>query len=443
MNQSSLPANRFSRAAAVAGLMLNMASATAKEAVHRYMQVRKPLNATDGERRDIIQHSLASEENLKLFVDCLCKMRGTALKFGQLLSLQYGILPESVRKALISVRHRADVMPEEHVKGMMARELGNNWQEMFKEFDFQPMASASLGQVHNAITKDGKRVCVKIQFPGVADSIDSDISNILFICTKTNLIPKNVFLSNFANEVKVELTSECDYKNEASFYKIFKQLLLGGFTVPDVIDALSTKHVITTAFVPGVPIEECRYLPQDIRDSIGDRLMRLSLSEIFIFGLMNTDPNPSNYLYNSQTDLIGLIDFGSCRSYDPKFVKDYYELVSASVSQVNDIASIRELSYRMGFLSRQDSEQMVHHHVESVLITGEPLRFEGRFDFGANNIIQQCREKASIILKIRKQPPPPEVYSLHRKLAGCYLICQLLRSRVEAHRIFKEITAVR
>ncbi|KAK1444132.1 ADCK3-like domain containing protein [Babesia gibsoni] len=414
------------------GLMINMASGAAKEAAYRYIQ---------GERGNLLQQSMKNDENMKLLVDCLCKMRGTALKFGQLLSLQYGILPETMRKALISVRHRADIMGVEQINRIMATELGQNWREMFQEFELHPMASASLGQVHRAVTKDGKKVCVKIQFPGIGDSIDSDISNIMFLCTKTNLIPQNLFLKHFAAELKVELTSECNYNNEANFYKIFKQLTLDGFMVPNVIDEMSTKRIITVEFVPGVPIEDCKHLPQSVRDSIGKRLMQLSLSEIFLFGLMNTDPNPSNYLYDQATDLIGLIDFGSCRSYNQKFVADYYKLVQASVEQ--DLEKIRHLSYKMRFLNDQDSEEMVQHHVESVLITGEPFRHEGLFDFGASDIIQQCRKKASIILKIRKQPPPPEVYSLHRKLAGCYVICQLIGARVNAHDIFKEISALR
>ncbi|CDR97866.1 ABC1family protein, putative [Babesia bigemina] len=442
MNQNAVPADRFSRVANIAGLMINVASTTAKQAVQRYMQVgaerRWTLTTVQGERGNVIQQAMASDENVKLLVDCLCKMRGTALKFGQLLSLQYGILPESIRRALVDVRHRADVMPEEQVIQILRNELGDGWRDKFEVFDLQPMASASLGQVHSAVTKDGRRVCVKVQFPGVADSIDSDVANLIFICTKTNLIPKNFFIKQFARELKVELTTECDYGNEASFYKIFKQLQLEGFSVPDVIDEVSTRRVITTEFVPGVPVEDCKHLPQHVRDSIGDRLLRISLSELFIFGLMNTDPNPSNYLYDEKTDLIGLIDFGSCRSFNPEFVREYSKLVLASVDE--DTEKIVSLSRSLGFLGDEDTDEMVRHHVESVLITGEPFRHDGRFDFRKHDIIQQCREKASIILKIRKQPPPPEVYSLHRKLAGCYVICQLLGAHVDAKSIFETIS---
>ncbi|GFE55291.1 aarF domain-containing kinase 4, putative [Babesia ovis] len=430
MNQNLLPADRYSRAATIAGFMFKAASLTAKQAVQRYLQ---------GERKNVLQQSLSSDENVDLLVDCLCQMRGTALKFGQLLSLQYGILPERIRKALVSVRHRADVMPEEQVKSIMQKEFGTDWESQFKQFNMQPIGSASLGQVHEAVTADGAHVCVKIQFPGVAESIDSDIANLIFLCTKTKMVPKSFFLNQFAKEIKVELTTECDYENEANFYRIFRQLVLDGFKVPSVIDDLSSKKVITTEFVTGVPIEECRNLPQEVRDSIGDRLLRLSLSELFIFGLMNTDPNPSNYLYDKHTDLIGLIDFGSCRSYSENFVSEYFKLVQASVNE--DVEQITMLSKSLGFINDDDSEEMVQHHAESVLITGQPFRHHGRFDFEACDIIQKCRKKASVILKIRKQPPPPEVYSLHRKLAGCYVMCNLIGARVDARNIYLEIAS--
>eukprot|EP00371_Babesia_bovis_P000568 XP_001609215.1 ABC1family protein [Babesia bovis T2Bo] len=455
MNQNTLPADRYSRAATVAGkaqqtyammfigFMLKAASLTAKQAVQRYLQVgpKHMIKRVQGERKSLLKGSMSSDEHVDLLIDCLCKMRGTALKFGQLLSLQYGILPERIRKALVAVRHRADVMPLEQVHQIMQKELGHNWKTLFREFKDQPLGSASLGQVHEAITADGTRVCVKVQFPGVAESIDSDIANLIFICTKTNLIPKSFFVNQFAREIKVELNSECNYENEANFYKIFRQLVLDGFNVPRVMEHLSTKRIITTEFVTGVPIEECKYLPQDIRDSIGDRLLRLSLSELFIFSLMNTDPNPSNYLYDEHTDIIGLIDFGSCRSYNQGFVEEYFRLVQASVNE--DIEQINTLSKSLGFLNDHDTEEMLKHHAESVLITGQPFRHQGRFDFSACDIIQRCREKASIILKIRKQPPPPEVYSLHRKLAGCYVMCNLIGARVDARNIFIDIARAR
>ncbi|KAK2197056.1 bifunctional ABC1 atypical kinase-like domain/Protein kinase-like domain superfamily/ADCK3-like domain/Protein kinase domain [Babesia duncani] len=430
MLENHIPSDRFSRAAAIAGLVVNVASNTAMDVISRYVQ---------GERQNVIKQSLSSDKNVKLLVDCLCKMRGTALKFGQLLSLQYGILPEVLRKALIQVRHHADIMPRWQVEDVMSRELGKDWIHKFKSFDFNPIASASLGQVHKAVCLDGQDVAVKIQFPGVAASISSDIDNLQLICKTFGLLPERFFVDQFANELKVELQSECNYVNEAQFYEIFRQLQLDGFHIPQLITPLCTSRVLTLHFVEGIPIENTRTLSQDVRNSIGDRLLHLSLCELFLFGLMNTDPNPSNYLYNATNDVIGLVDFGSCRRFSPKFVSEYFELVKASVEE-NDSEIIR-LSSSLGFLSEKDSIEMKQCHLASVLITGEPFRTQGRFDFGSSDIIKQLRRNASVILQKRTQPPPPEVYSLHRKLAGCYVICQMINAKVAASDIYHEIAS--
>uniref|UniRef100_A0A3B0MHF2 ABC1 family protein, putative n=1 Tax=Theileria annulata TaxID=5874 RepID=A0A3B0MHF2_THEAN len=428
MKENTLPTDRFSRAATLAGLIFNVASATTKDAIRRYMR---------GEYVDVLTNSLSNDNVIKLVVECLCKMRGTALKFGQLLSLQSDILPEKFRQALISSRHEADIMTKTQVDKILSREFGENWMDNFSEFDYQPMASASLGQAHKAKLKDGKEVAVKVQFPGILDSIDSDIENLVWICTYTKLVPDSFFIREYSRELKKEVIAECDYLNEAKFYEIFRKLNLEGFYVPKVIRELTTKKVITTEYVHGKPLEDLTGLSQETRNSVGRRILKLALSEIFVYELMNTDPNPSNYLYNEETDLIGLVDFGSCRIYHRKFVKPYLELVLATLR--DDLDEILRLSVEVGFLHPQETQMVINAHLDSVRASADPFKHDVEYDFKNSKTFSTCIERSNIIFNHRKKPPAPEIYSLHRKLAGAFLICKIISAKFNSKKVFGEV----
>lgn len=155
--------------------------------------------------------------------------------------------------ALDIVRQGADVMPRAQLNQVIDAELGPDWSSKLISFDYEPLAAASIGQVHKAVTKDGLEVAMKIQYPGVADSIDSDIDNVKLLLDYTNLIPKGLFLDSAMKVAKEELSRECDYELEAANQKRFRNLLsdLEGFYVPMVIDNISSKRVLTTELVSG------------------------------------------------------------------------------------------------------------------------------------------------------------------------------------------------
>nr|PVC50314.1 hypothetical protein MACL_00002350 [Theileria orientalis] len=428
MRENKLPTDRITRAATLAGMLLNVASSGTKDAMSRCIR---------GEYKDILKNSLTSDEVIRHVVECLCKMRGTALKFGQLLSLQTDVLPEKFRQALISSRHEADVMNKEQVEELLIQELGEKWSEHFEEFDFKPMASASLGQVHRAKTKEGVEVAVKVQFPGILDSIDSDMDNLVWMLTYTKIVPTNFFISQYAGEMRTEVMAECDYNNEAKFYEIFRKLNLEGFYVPKVIGHLSTKKIITTEFVKGRPLEELKDLSDEVRSSVARRIMKLSLSEVFVYELMNTDPNPSNYLYDEETDLIGLVDFGSCRIYNRKFVEQYLQLVRASVRE--DYDNIIKYSLEVGFTHPEETKEVLEAHLDSINASAEPFKYVGEYDFAKSTIFTTIMDRSKIIFTRRKKPPPPEIYSLHRKLAGAFLISKILSAKYNSKQVFDEI----
>lgn len=153
---------------------------------------------------------MISDENADRLAEALCRMRGAALKLGQMLVLQdESSLPPPLMRALDRVKQAADYMPKRQLEAQLVSELGENWRANFIDFNVVPIAAASIGQVHKATLLDGTEVAIKIQYPGVSDSIDSDLSNLKRVVQMTNLLPPGLFVDNIIQVASVELKAEC------------------------------------------------------------------------------------------------------------------------------------------------------------------------------------------------------------------------------------------
>ena len=208
---------------------------------------------------------------------------------------------------LLRLQDSADYMPHRQMQDVMTKEFGENWRGMFAEFDNVPMAAASIGQVHAAKMKDGRAVAIKIQYPGVAESIDSDLDNLSILLTASKLLPKGLYLDKTIAVARTELDWECDYIREAECIRIFGKLLESDphYTVPKVVDEATGKNVITMERMWGVPIgKRSREFTQAVRDWLGTQILRLCLRELKEFKYMQTDPNWTNFLYNPKTNKV-------------------------------------------------------------------------------------------------------------------------------------------
>ncbi|KAF5180376.1 Atypical kinase coq8a protein [Thalictrum thalictroides] len=279
-----VPSTPFSRALGFAGLGAGLAWGTLQESTKRLV-----YGTPNSQDKQSAVSPFLSEQNAERLALALCRMRGAALKLGQMLSIQdESLVPAPILAALDIVRQGADVMPKSQLNEVLDAELGANWTSKLQSFDYEPMAAASIGQVHRAVTKDGLQVAMKIQYPGVADSIGSDIENVKLLLDYTNLIPKGLYLDSAMKVAKEELSRECNYELEATNQKRFRELLsdFEGIYVPLVIDNISSKRVITTELVAGVPIDNVAVLSQKTRNYVGTKLLELTLRELFVFRFM-------------------------------------------------------------------------------------------------------------------------------------------------------------
>lgn len=440
MESSAVPASRMERLFHYGSLATGLGVGALSEGIRR-------LGSSSSESSGSI---MLSPANLERMVRKFSQMRGAVLKVGQLLSFQdERVLPKEIQRVMSRVQNAANYMPPRQLDKVMKANLGGpGWKErLFVEFQDKPMAAASIGQVHFAKVKDPESgeiqdVAVKVQYPGVRDSIDSDLNNLMLLLTASRFLPEGLFLDKTIDNARVELKWECDYEREAAALTKFGELLKDDpvFIVPRVIPSASTKQVLTMQRMEGTEITRGHW-DQETNDWIASNVMRLCLREIAEFRYMQTDPNWANFLYNVKERKLELLDFGAAREYGSEFINNYLGVLRAAAQR--DRKACQEYSLKLGYLTGLESQAMLDAHIDSILVLGEPFsrKFSGDepYDFSSQTITDRVRTNIGVMLKERLTPPPEETYSLHRKLSGAFLLCAKLNARVPCQEYFEEI----
>lgn len=395
-------------------------------------------------KRPSMSDMLLTPGNVHKLGERLSEMRGAAMKVGQLLSMDDGhILPPQLSQILARLRDDAHRMPLGQVAQVLEREWGDNWQARFKRFNFTPIAAASIGQVHEALLDDGQRVAIKVQYPGVRDSIDSDVDNVATLLRLSRLLPEGLDLAPLLDEAKHQLHIEADYRQEADALNRYRHLVGDDarFELPGVFDALTSEATLTMQFLDGHPIESLREGGAEQRNAAAGALLELALREVFDWGTVQTDPNFANYRYAADTRRIQLLDFGATRDYPQQMVGDLQQLLAASIEGSD--SDVLQAAARVGYIQMEDPEAYQRSIVALLRMVTEPLQGDADYVFGTTDLAERMKEQ---VLEMRTRErftrlPPPPVLFLHRKLGGLYLLLSTLRARVPVAELVRGLLA--
>jgi predicted unusual protein kinase regulating ubiquinone biosynthesis (AarF/ABC1/UbiB family) len=431
LDQSRIPAGRAERFVKLGWLAGRMALGAAAEGARRF-----------GGGTASAGHLLLTSTNARRLTQSLSSMRGAAMKLGQLLSLEADdFLPPEAAEALAALRDGADAMPSHQLRGVLRATWGAGWQRHFRSFDFEPIAAASIGQVHTATTADGRELALKIQYPGVAKSIDSDVDNLATALRMARILPGDVDFEPLIEEAKRQLRDEADYQTEARHLRRYASLLADepAVVVPGVHSDLTSKSILAMDRLHGSPLEElCSPAYADAeRDRAGTLLLRLVLREFFEFHFLQSDPNFANYL-RLPDGRIGLIDLGAGYAAPSALCHGYASLFRAALD--DDREALRAVATEIGFLTDADRAAPSEAMLDLIRLATEPFRHEGPYDFGCSDLPARARAGSMALVFEHGfwRPPPPETLFLQRKLGGTFLLCARLRARVDARALLEQ-----
>ena len=316
----------------------------------RYAMHRAKRTFASAERKE----ALDTEFQIRTAEDVtkeLGNMKGALMKVGQMASYLDTGLPDSVRQTMASLQSDAPPMAPELAADQIEANFGVRPEELFVEWDPQPIAAASIGQVHRAITIEGEAVAVKIQYPGVAEAVAADLGNAGWLFNGMAAMFPGVDPGPIVEEIKGRLHEELDYELEAANQRLFHSHVEGHpfIHVPKVIDKYSTARILTTELATGSRFEEVLSWSPHERNLAAETLFRFSFGAIYQLHAFNGDPHPGNYLFN-KGGKVTFLDFGLVKRFDPAETKLFEDLIIEMVIN-RDTVAFRKLVEDSGILA--------------------------------------------------------------------------------------------
>ena len=378
-NAKRLPISSMARTTLSAGLLLRLGINTSQSLMSDLFSVKRPD----------LKSALISKKNVTATVDTLKNLRGAAMKFGQLLSLdETVILSPDLAAIFAQLQSSGYSMTPSQLKKVLNHNWGDDWLKHFKYFDVRPFAAASIGQVHKATLKSGEVVAIKVQFPGVKQSIDSDLATLKFIMKTSGMLPENFPLEHYLSQCGDLLKRETNYELEAENINLFSGFLNGSkvIQVPKVYNKLSTDQTLTMSFLEGRELSNIMEFDQSARDEISLNLIELLFNEIFNFKMVQTDPNLANFLLNRGGKSICILDFGACCRVSEDTHRLYKELLSVALSL--DLNCIKSFLQEKNFIPQETSMAGTKFLENIISVTINELSKDETFDFQKSKVFQ-------------------------------------------------------
>lgn len=391
----------------------------------------------------------------------LGRLKGSVMKAGQMLSLwgQYFLPPEAV-EVLASLQDDTPPVEWGVVAPVLEAQLGRDRLAEL-DIDTRPLAAASLGQAHRARRRrDGLELCIKIQYPGVADAIDSDIRTLSRLLVMTRLTPKGLDLQPIFTELREMLLREVDYRAERAFTEDFGRRLASDrrYRVPEVLPDYCGSRVLTTSFETGLHVRHAgvQGLSQARRNALGEAFVELFLEEFFVWGQVQTDPHFGNYRIRpdeAEGDRIVLLDFGATRRFEPGFVQRYSRIVRGALE--GDRALVARGAREIGLMKPEVPAAVNEAFAAMCEVVVEPFREDGDprvpaalwspaggYRWGASDLPMRAAQMAARnALSVHFQMPPREIVFLHRRLAGVFIMLAALGAEVRTGEALRRVLA--
>jgi predicted unusual protein kinase regulating ubiquinone biosynthesis (AarF/ABC1/UbiB family) len=407
----------------------------------------KAANVARSEEQSKEQLTQRHLETAMKMVGALGQMKGAAMKLGQFASfIDTEFIPEEYREIyqeqLAKLRTDAPAMPWEKVEKVLAEEYdGEPLSELFAEFEREAFAAASIGQVHRAELLDGRRVAVKIQYPGIAEALDADLRNAGTIVRLARAIAPGLDAKAIAEELRERVMEELDYEYEAQNQRSFARAYRDHpfIYVPEVVTRLSRRRVLVTELVEGVGFEEIKQLPQEERSRFGEIVFRGSFGSIYHLQHFNADPHPGNYILMPD-GRVAFLDFGMTKKLDREQI--LLEQRAFDAASRNDPEAFRQALHDLGFIkkpSKLDAERLLEHMRD---VGGWFVMEDGELEITPRivmKIIESTNDPRSEYFDLmRRESLPAEELMGRRMEIGVVAVLGQLRAKRNWHRIARE-----
>src|SRR3954449_11418289 len=347
----AMPTGRIRRTAKVGGLVGGQAARS---------YATKAANLTrdkDGRRAAAEKRQIEAAEQI---VEVLGQMKGAAMKIGQVASFidMAGMPPEvsdRFQEKLAELRDSAPTVPFKDMRKVIESDLEEPLKKAFAEFEEEPLAAASIGQVYRAQLHDGRRVAVKVQYPGVAQAVRADLQNLGLLLRAAKRMAPGLDPKAMAHEIRERMTEELDYEHEAQSHRAFARAWRDHpfVVIPDVVTSLSRERVLVSEWVDGLGFEEVRKLDQPSRDRFGEIVFRFFFGSLYRMGHFSGDPHPGNYLLMPD-DRVAFMDFGMTKRIPPEQIEREQAVIRAGLE--GDADELYARLVEMGFYSADDPE---------------------------------------------------------------------------------------
>ena len=430
-NAKRLPVSSLARSTLSTGLLLRLGFNTSQNLFSDIITLKKPD----------LRSALVSKKNVSATVKTLKNLRGAAMKFGQLMSMDESIiLSPDLAAVFAQLRSSGYSMTPSQLKKILNQNWGDGWLRNFKHFEVRPFAAASIGQVHKATLKSGEIVAIKVQFPGVRQSIDNDLSSLKFIMKTSGMLPAKFPLDYYITQCGDLLKRETDYELEAINITRFSEFLRSNdkLNVPKVYNQLSTQETLTMSFFEGRELSSKMAYDQSSINEISLSLLELLLNEIFTFKLVQTDPNLANFLLSEGDNSLCILDFGACCQVSEATHELYKDLLNVALTL--DANKIKSFLEDKNFIPKDASSEGTKFFDRIISIAINEISQNEFFDFQQSKVFEIITEED---LNLYFELIPSSLFGsdfifIQRKIFGLILFFRAIGAKLPLIKILKQ-----